>query len=50
MDGLPNFLTHGAPLVRLARQSSAKILLNATTKMTTLRLFVLRLAVKEQPI
>ena len=25
MDGLPNFLTHGAPLARFARLSSAKI-------------------------
>ena len=25
MDSLPNFLTHGAPLARFARESSAKI-------------------------
>ena len=24
MDGLPNFITHGAPLARFARRSSAK--------------------------
>ena len=24
MDSLPNFLTHGAPLARFARESSAK--------------------------
>ena len=25
MDSLPNFLTHGAPLARFARESSAKM-------------------------
>ena len=25
MDGLPNFITHGAPLARFARRSSASI-------------------------
>ena len=32
MDGLPNFITHGAPLARFARRSSA--IIGKNTKLT----------------